>query len=329
MIRSAATALSLTLASQALAGDFLLHSPIACALGEDRRCYIQHYVDRDPGPGRRDFMCRETLTYDTHGGTDFALRSLAEMEAGVEVIAAAPGTVRGVRDGMADRVFDPDRDTAALDGRDCGNGVVIAHEGGWETQYCHLREGSVAVRPGQSIAIGDTLGLVGMSGRAQFPHLHLHVRRGNAVIDPFAPDRAAQCGTATATLFQDPPTYQPGGLIAAGFAPAVPAYDAIKAGDAHAASLPETAPALVLWGFAFGTEPGDALRLTITGPEGDRVFTTDAEFDRGQAQAFRAGGRRTQGAEWFTPGTYTGTVALIRDGAPISDMETQVTVTSR
>jgi D-3-phosphoglycerate dehydrogenase len=46
-------------------------------------------------------------------------------------------------------------------GRECGNGVVIAHEDGWETQYCHMRRGSVAVQPGERVARGQTLGLVG------------------------------------------------------------------------------------------------------------------------------------------------------------------------
>ena len=32
--------------------------PVACVLGET--CYIQQYMDRDPGPGARDFTCGGT-----------------------------------------------------------------------------------------------------------------------------------------------------------------------------------------------------------------------------------------------------------------------------
>jgi murein DD-endopeptidase len=39
--------------------------------------------------------------------------------------------------------------------------VVIDHGGGWETQYCHLREGSVLVRPDETLDAGP----------AQFPVL--------------------------------------------------------------------------------------------------------------------------------------------------------------
>ena len=77
--------------------------PLDCTLGES--CFIQNYVDDDPGPGAADFTCG-ALTYDGHKGTDFALTSIAAMEAGVTVRAAAPGVVRGVRDGMPDTGLD-------------------------------------------------------------------------------------------------------------------------------------------------------------------------------------------------------------------------------
>ena len=98
-------------------------------------------------------------------------------------------------------------------GRDCGNGVVIDHDDGWQTQYCHLRRGSVGVTRGQAVARGDRLGVVGMSGRTQFPHLHLSVRRDGAVIDPFAPSDPPRCTdaaqTAPAPLWSDPPGLPP------------------------------------------------------------------------------------------------------------------------
>ena len=306
-----------------------MESPVDCDLGPGERCYIQHYVDRDPSSARRDYQCRAQLTYDGHGGTDYALRSLAEMQAGVRVLAAAPGTVRAVRDGIDDVVFDPDRDAERLAGRDCGNGVVIDHAGGWQTQYCHLRKGTVSVQEGMPVRAGDPLGQIGMSGRAQFPHLHLHVRKDRVAVDPFAPNPGAICGDSRQSLFRDTPPYHPGGLIAAGFSAAIPAYDEIKAGLAHQPSMTLSSPAVVLWGFAYGSVAGDVLRLSILSDAGEPIYTTDAVLDRSQAQLFRAGGRRTNGASWFKPGTYTGTVTLLRGGAPIEDMRTTLTVTSR
>ena len=83
-----------------VARNLILNPPLACDLATT--CFIQNYMDRDPGPGAADFTCH-LLSYDGHSGTDFALPGMAMMAAGVDVIAAAPGTVTGVRDGMADQ----------------------------------------------------------------------------------------------------------------------------------------------------------------------------------------------------------------------------------
>lgn len=155
----------LSLAVPATAGDFSLHSPIDCDLNGP--CYIQQYVDHDPSENALDFMC-SNLTYDGHKGTDFALATYDMIATGIDVLAAAPGIVAGLRDGMDDVRFAPEH-AADIDGRECGNGVVIRHKGGWETQYCHLRKGSVTVESGQKLTTGDVLGQVGMSGQAEFP----------------------------------------------------------------------------------------------------------------------------------------------------------------
>ena len=177
------------------ASAFDLAWPVACALGET--CHIQNAVDHDPGPGARDALCGP-MTYDGHDGTDIALPTLADQAAGVEVRAAAGGVVRGIRDGMADALQgQPGAPDVA--GRECGNGVAIAHPGGWETQYCHMARGSIAVAEGQAVTERTVLGRVGLSGQTEFPHLHLTLRRDGIAVDPFAPDDAATCGAPPAT----------------------------------------------------------------------------------------------------------------------------------
>ncbi|THD84968.1 M23 family metallopeptidase [Aliigemmobacter aestuarii] len=306
----AACALILALACPA--GAFELNWPVDCTPGET--CFIQQYVDRDPGPGVTDFACG-TLAYDGHEGTDIALPSLAALQAGVTVRAAAPGTVLGVRDGMPD-ILVSDPAAPPLEGRDCGNGVVIDHGQGWQTQYCHMARGSVAVRSGDSVAAGTPLGQVGLSGRTEFPHLHVTVRKDGQTVDPFDPDGTLACGETAPPLWSDPPAYRPGGLIAAGFDIAVPKYEAVKAGMPARAVLPAKAPALVIWGYYFGNRAGDELRLTITGPEGE-VISETVPLDRTQAQAFRAVGKRLRGPSGWPVGDYTGEAVLIRAGAEI------------
>ncbi|MFN3721578.1 MAG: M23 family metallopeptidase [Paracoccaceae bacterium] len=175
----------------AQAGAFSLQIPLDCTLNDT--CHIQQYMDRDPGPGHTDFACGP-LSYDGHSGTDFALPTLSAMQKGVTVLAAAAGIVKGVRNSMPDlSIRAPD--APPLQGRDCGNGLVIDHGNGWETQYCHMANGSLLVKPDQPVAAGQPLGLVGLSGNTEFPHLHLSVRHNGNPVDPFDPDGTQTCGT--------------------------------------------------------------------------------------------------------------------------------------
>ena len=286
---------------------FKLSWPVDCVPGDT--CHIQQYLDHDLGPAAADFACGP-LSYDGHEGTDIALPTRADMAAGVGVLAAAPGVVRGVRDGVAD--FAP-----VVEGKECGNGVLVEHADGWATQYCHLRQGSVLVKPGQSVDAGAKLGLIGQSGLAEFPHLHLSVRQNDTEVDPFAPDTAACALTPGPTLWATPVPYEPGSFLDAGFADAVPDFDAIRAGLV-AAPLPATAPGLVLWAYAFGTRAGDRLAFEITGPEG-AFLSEEVTMDKTQAQMFRALGKRLTAASW-PPGPYQGTITLLRDGTAIDQI---------
>ncbi|MCM2562657.1 M23 family metallopeptidase [Lutimaribacter sp. EGI FJ00015] len=304
-------------ATSAAARDLPLAIPVDCTLGDS--CFIQQYVDHDNGPGAHDFTCGP-LSYDGHKGTDFGLPSFAAMRAGVDVLAAAPGTVAGTRDELPDTGWSPE-----FEGKDCGNGVVIDHGGGWQTQYCHMKRGSITVEPGQRVAMNTVLGKIGFSGRTQFPHLHLSVRQDGKVVDPFDPD-----GQITCDMVDDSPLwsatldYMPGGLLSAGFADAVPAYDAIKDGTAHAGTLPASTDAVVLWGYAFGAKAGDTIRLVIESPDGTRFFSHDAAVADAKAQLFRAAGKRLRSP--MASGSYRGEVTLIRAGRVIDQMQTQLRV---
>ncbi|WP_299043424.1 M23 family metallopeptidase [uncultured Tateyamaria sp.] len=314
-------ALITSLAAPVAARDILLNVPIDCDLGTE--CFIQQYVDHDRSRQAMDFRC-SNLSYDTHKGTDFALRSLDQMRRGVNVVAAAPGTVQGTRDGMEDRLYrtgDGDR----VSGRECGNGVLIDHGGGWSTQYCHLKRGTIAVKNGDRVNTSTVLGQVGLSGRTQFPHVHMTVRKDGEVIDPFDPDGAIQCGApSTDTLWQTPPPYRPGGVLDVGFADGVPNFNDVKAGTAGAGRMPSDAPALVVFGYAFGGKAGDRMQLRIDGPEGT-LIDDEVEIDRNQAQFFRAIGKKRTQANWPT-GRYTGTVVLRRGQREISRVQGETIV---
>lgn len=165
-----------------VAAEPMFGLPLACPEGSI--CPIQQFVDLDPGPGARDPWCG-TKTYDGHKGTDFRVLSMQDVARGVEVVAMADGVVKASRDGMADRLVSTDEDRKVVDSRECGNGLILDHGGGFETQYCHMRKGSLRLAPGTKVRKGDVLGLVGASGMAQFPHVHVTLRRDGKVTDPF------------------------------------------------------------------------------------------------------------------------------------------------
>jgi hypothetical protein len=298
----------LTLSLVAPASAFELSFPVDCELGNS--CFIQQYVDRDSGPEARDFACGG-LSYDGHKGTDIALPTRADLKRDVPVLAAAPGRVVGTRNSMDDVLYN--EDTAAdVEGRECGNGVVLAHENGYETQYCHLKKGSVRVRKGDDVAAGDVLGAIGLSGKTQFPHVHLSVRKDGNVVDPFDTGDLNTCQSEAPNLWAEDIDYVPGAVVHAGFAAGVPDYESVKAGSAGKETLSPTSSGLVLFGLAFGGQAGDKMRLAITGPEG-KIFDQAAILTRAQAQFFRAGGKRLTQDAW-PAGTYVGEVQLVREG---------------
>lgn len=156
--------------------------PIDCTLGED--CFIQQMTDMDVSTGIADPYC-SIVSYDGHKGTDIRVRRLTDMDTGFKVLAAAGGIVRGIRNNVADNLVKTRKDREKIKDKECGNGVFLDHGNGIETQYCHLKRGSVRVKSGEIVQKGDVLGLVGLSGFTQFPHVHLSVRKNGNVLDPF------------------------------------------------------------------------------------------------------------------------------------------------
>ena len=291
--------------------------PVGCVVGET--CMIQNHFDHDPGPAARDYACGG-LTYDGHDGTDIRVADLPAMARGVAVVAAAAGRVRAVRDGMADIDVRAAGGPAAVRGREAGNGVVVDHGGGWESQYSHLRRGSVAVAPGDRVAAGRMLGLVGMSGLAEFPHLHFEIRRAGRPVDPFVgplgpADRWTACGPGPDSLWSRAAlaalAYRPGGLLSAGFAGVVPDWTAARRGDYAAPALPRDSAVLVFWTAAFGVREGDREEARLTGPDGTVITETDRVLDQPKALWFGYFGRKRRGALW-PAGTYRGDYRLTR-----------------
>jgi murein DD-endopeptidase MepM/ murein hydrolase activator NlpD len=87
------------------------------------------------------------------------------------VVAAAPGTVIKVLDGIDDNPIGE----VNLE-KNWGNSVIIRHAEGLFTKLSHLKKGSIIVKEGQQIDRGEVLAKCGSSGRSPEPHLHFQVQ---------------------------------------------------------------------------------------------------------------------------------------------------------
>lgn len=287
--------------------------PLACQIG--RTCEVQHYVDRDPGPGVLDYHCGHR-TYDKHNGIDIRLLDMAAQRRGVDVLAAAAGRVARLRDGVSDiSVRTPG--APSVTGQECGNGVVIDHGDGWETQYCHVAKGSVRVKVGAVVKPGTPIARVGLSGQTEFPHLHLTVRHAGQVVDPFAPQAQAQKSCTSQASMWTPQAmsalaYKAGVILNAGFAAAPVTNETIEAGGI--APPTAAAAALVAYMRVAESQVGDELEITLRGPDGAPLATHRLPpLDRDKAQYFTMLGRKRPPGGW-KPGRYSAELKVWRAG---------------
>ena len=115
--------------------------------------YISSFFGRRPDP-----FTGETAY---HAGIDFA---------------GAPGTrVLAVADGVV-----------SYAGKDKGYGklVEVTHGNGYVTRYAH--NSSLLVEPGQTVRRGDSLALMGSTGRSTGTHLHFEVLRDGKHMNPMS-----------------------------------------------------------------------------------------------------------------------------------------------
>ena len=96
-----------------------------------------------------------------HTGTDYA---------------AAMGTpVRAIGDGVV--IFAGKRGGY-------GNMIDIRHRNGMVSRYGHMRNFAKGMKPGTHVAMGSTIGYVGMTGWATGPHLHFEIRVDGVAKNP-------------------------------------------------------------------------------------------------------------------------------------------------
>ena len=121
-------------------------------------------VEISSGFGDRVAPCRYCSS--SHRGVDFTPGN------GAPIFAVADGVV-----------------IQAEYGRGYGEHVYIEHRINGQsviTVYAHMQRSSSPLRVGDSVPVGEFVGLVGNTGTSTGPHLHLEVRINGEYVDPFS-----------------------------------------------------------------------------------------------------------------------------------------------
>lgn len=274
-----------------------------------------NYVDMDPAENAfKDPMCHER-GYDSHKGTDIAIRSKAVMDKGVNVLAAMDGTVEKLRDGETD-AFRSEEDLAAIkeSRKECGNAIVIDHGNALKTIYCHLKKDSITVQPGQDVKTGDSIGQIGLSGMTEFPHVHFGILWEGAVMDPFTGQSNTQgCGTVRQSLWDNAQniSYSPTEIYYTGFSTKVPDLDALDRGDKPVSEITTDEEILTFWFAAFGSMANDEINMRITNQSGQTIVKHSVIEPKTRARIFYYIGKKLEN-EPLQPGIYTGHVEIKR-----------------
>lgn len=282
-----------------------LELPIKCKIGKN--CWITNYVNHGTPVRPLDPMCGR-MTYKTHKGTDFAIRDLEQMRSGISVVAAAAGIVLAIRDGMDDISLNK-IDRQSIKGKECGNGLVIRHENGFETQYCHLRKGSVIVKPGQRVGAGARLGLVGLSGFSEYPHLHFSVRKNGGVYDPFAGKVIRNTckkhiGNIWSQKARQHLKYDAGLVYNYGVSITPPTLEHIRDGKYQDDVISKDASAIIGWLTVFSAQAGDQVIMQLISPSQILKAQDTFTIPKFYAHYFRYFGKPLMGSFWES-GTWT------------------------
>ncbi len=281
-----------------------LQFPVDCTPGGD--CFIESFVDVDIREGSvADYRC-SGLADDGSNGIRITFRSLKEKH---RVFAAADGVAALVLDGGSGG------NTPA---GACGNGVLLVHEGGWETRYCHLLAGSATVKPGQFVTSGQVLGVAGDSGQTDWPALHFDLRNGNEFFDPFTGrSQSVGCGLGGRPLWQDGKAidYLPFAVMDSGFAAGVPSEEALKKGVARLVEIPGSVGELVFWGHLTGVTKGDMVTLAVYDPFGTEFMSLNGMIEDSRKRRIAFVKRPLEKGNW-SPGIYKGSITISRPGIP-------------
>ncbi|MHB8303295.1 MAG: M23 family metallopeptidase [Acidobacteriaceae bacterium] len=142
----------------------------ALTSGLGRASSLADWVNLADAPTLWPIMGRVTSSF---GERTDPLAAGAEFHRGIDIAAPSGTAIHATGDGVV---------AFASWGNGYGREVVLDHGHGITTLYGHMS--ALAVLPGETVARGQIIGYVGVSGRSTGPHLHYEVRIHDAPVNP-------------------------------------------------------------------------------------------------------------------------------------------------
>ena len=175
------------------------------------------------------------------------------------------------------------------------------------------------MKAGDEVDTGQEIGLVGLSGLTEFPHVEFLVRFDGKKVDPFVGlERPPACGLSPETLWDEHARaaleYRPLAIFNSGFSATTPESAEVRRGRHHSSVLAADSPALVFWVEMFGVRAGDRIRLRIEAPDGEKIVETWRTLTKTQARRLQFAGKRRRDQNW-RPGRYRGEALVVREAA--------------
>lgn len=300
-----------------------LSNPLACDM--ENNCFIQTYVDHSSAPHTqkntdpaKDFSCGP-LAKKGYWATDFRVTYYNPNKAPA-VLAAADGKVIAIRRTMPDSIHTTYTPYQIPLGKEAGNSIIIKHESGFETQYNHLKFGSILVAEGQNIKQGEKIAEVGSSGRTVLPKLGFSVRENGLPVDPFSYGTVWACGNTDASLWKQEIAhtfnYKETGIARAGFSEHIPEAAHLRTGLGIKQVRRISPESIIFWADFYGIQKDDIIYMRIQDPTG-QLFAEQESIARTDYPVWLGYVGRKNNTGALTSGIYTAEVLLQRNGTHI------------
>lgn len=220
-------------------------------------------------------------------GTDIAVKTYNESGKATPVLSAQDGTVVLVNKDINNQSF-------------YGNSVVVEHTNGWKTVYSHLKTGSINTEVGKFAGKGKQIAELGMSGKADYPHLHFTVYKNGEFYKP-SWDPLSKNDYSAKDLV----------LAKAGVSMITPDLNSIREGKYDATTVLSDTPTIYLWVYGFKLKKGDFIKFSMKNSNNVSVISSVVEVSADYTETFYTISK-PKGEESWSVGNYKAKVELIR-----------------